>query len=166
MSFIKSRIYLLFLLAGCKCMVTTNPGTIPQDVKSISIQMFENRAILVNPNLSLRFTEMMKDKFLKSTKLTIVPTDGDFRMSGDITEYKVEPVATNTNTGSVKNRFTMSVKAVFECPNHKDLNFTQSFTRFVDFDASQNFQSIEQQLSEDLSSQIIQEIFNKIVNKF
>lgn len=155
------------LMLGCKsCTVTLNPGSIPADVKNISIKYFENKASYVNPTLSQRFTELMKDKFLKQTKLGIVPSDGDFRMSGEIVDYKTEPVATNSNTGSVKNRFTMTVKAVFECPAHKDLNFTENFTKFLEFDASQNFQSIEQQLSEDLSNQIIQEIFNKVVNKF
>jgi len=154
-------------MLGCKsCTITMNPGSIPADVKNISIKYFENKAAYVNPTLSQKFTELMKDKFLKQTKLGIVPSDGDFRMSGEIIDYKTEPVATNSNTGSVKNRFTMTVKAVFECPTHKDLNFTENFTKFLEFDASQNFQSIEPQLSEDLSNQIIQEIFNKVVNKF
>jgi len=75
-------------------------------------------------------------------------------------------VASSSNTGSIKNRFTMVVKVVFECPKHKDLNFTESISKFQEFDASETFQSIEGRLSEEVSTQIIQEIFNKVALKW
>ena len=58
------------------------------------------------------------------------------------------------------------VKVVFECPKHKDLNFTESISKFQEFDASETFQSIEGRLSEEVSTQIIQEIFNKVSLKW
>ena len=75
-------------------------------------------------------------------------------------------LAVSSNTGSIKNRFTMVVKVVFECPKHKDLNFTESISKFQEFDASETFQSIEGRLSEEVSTQIIQEIFNKVALKW
>lgn len=158
---------LLLMLTGCKsCGYSLSGVNIPPDVKTISVQFFQNKAALVNPLLSQKFTEEMKDKFLRETSLNLISNNGDFRISGDIITYKIEPMAVNANTGTAKNKFTMSVKVNFECPNHKDLNFNEEFTKFTQFDASQNFQSVETVLSEDLSKQIIQEVFNKVALKW
>lgn len=158
---------ILLLTAGCKsCKYSLSGINIPPDVKNISIQYFDNKAQYVNPALSQKFTEQLKDKFLRETSLAVVAADGDYKLSGTITGYKTEPVATSSNTGSVKNRFTMEVSVVFECPKHKEMNFTERITRFQEFNASENFQSIENRLSEEVSTQIIQEIFNKVALKW
>jgi hypothetical protein len=156
------------LLSGCGCKVKYDLRgvNIPPDVQNISIKYFVNDASYVNPTLSQKFTEQLKDKFLRETKLAVIASEGDYRISGNITDYKTEPVATSTNTGSVKNRFSMTVKVVFECPKHKDMNFTESIYKFQEFDATQNFQSLETALSEEVSRQIIQEIFNKVALKW
>jgi len=155
------------LLSGCKsCQYSLSGINIPADVKNISIQYFANQASYVNPSLSQKFTEQLKDKFIRETSLAIVSPEGDFKISGTISEYKTESVASSSNTGSIKNRFTMVVKVVFECPKHKDLNFTESISKFQEFDASETFQSIEGRLSEEVSTQIIQEIFNKVALKW
>lgn len=157
---------MIFTLAGCKsCKYSLSGISIPADVTNFSVQYYENKSSLVNPSLSQKFTEQLKDKFLRQTSLSLVQSDGDYRFSGYIADYKTEPVATS-NSGSLKNRFTMSVYVVFECPKHKDLEFKETITRFVEFPASQTFQSIETSLSEEVSGQIIQEIFNKVALKF
>lgn len=160
-------ILVLFLLTGCKsCKYSLSGINIPADVKTLSVTYFTNKATMVNPSLSQKFTEGLKDKFLKQTSLTIVTADGDYRLSGFITDYKTEPVATSSSTGAVKNRFTLSVAVVFECPNHKEMNFTETITKFQEFPATETFQSIENSLAEEVSNQIIQEIFNKVALKW
>lgn len=160
-------ILLSFTLVGCKsCKYTLSGINIPPDVKSISIQYFNNKAALVNPSLSQKFTEQLKDKFLRATSLAVVNSEGDFKVSGEIVDYKIQPVASSSTTGAQKNRFSMSVKVNFECPKHKEMNFVQTIEKFQEFDASQSFQSLETTLSEEVSTQIIQEIFNKIALKW
>lgn len=160
-------ILVFFLLTGCKsCKYSLSGINIPADVKTLSVQYFTNKATMVNPSLSQKFTEGLKDKFLKQTSLTIISADGDYRLSGFITDYKTEPVATSSSTGAVKNRFTLSVAVVFECPNHKEMNFTETITKFQEFPATETFQSIENSLAEEVSNQIIQEIFNKVALKW
>lgn len=158
---------LLIVLSGCKsCKYSLSGINIPADVKTLSVQYFTNKATLVNPSLSQKFTEGLKDKFLKQTSLTIIASDGDYRLSGFITDYKTEPVATSSSTGAVKNRFTLSVAVVFECPNHTEMNFTETITKFQEFPATDNFQTLENSLSEEVSNQIIQEVFNKVALKW
>jgi hypothetical protein len=44
---------------------------------------------------------------------------------------------------------------------NEKLNFTQNFSRFAEFNAAQNIQSIETQLIGDISDQLVDDIFNK-----
>lgn len=60
----------------------------------------------------------------------------------------------------------MTVNVVFECPKHKEMNFTEQITKFQEFNATENFQTIENRLSDEVSTQIIQEIFNKVALKW
>lgn len=162
-----TSILVLLTLGGCKsCKYSLSGINIPADVKNISVKYFDNKATLVNPSLSQKFTEQLKDKFMRQTSLAVVPSEGDFRLSGYIADYKTEPVATSGSTGALKNRFTMTVNVTFECPKHKEMNFTESITKFREFPATDNFQSVEGTLSEDVSTQIIQEIFNKVALKW
>lgn len=121
---------------------------------------------MVNPNLSQKFTELLKDKFIRETSLALVPENGDFKVSGSIVDYKTEIAATNSATGSARNRFVMRVKVVFESPKHKEMNFTEEFFNFQEFNATDNFQSLENALSEEVSRQIVQAIFNRIALKW
>lgn len=165
----KILFYLIALIAlsGCKsCGYSLSGINIPADVKTMSVQFFPNKAPIINPTLSQRFTEQLKDKFLKETSLTIVANNGDYKLSGEILDYKTEVVAFTTNTGSAKNRFSMKVRAVFESTTHKDLNFSEEITKFQEFEATENFQTVEAALSDEVNKQIIQEIFNKIALKW
>jgi len=158
---------ILFMLAGCKsCKYSLSGINIPPDVKNISVAFFNNQAQLVNPNLSQKFTELLKDKFIRETSLALVPENGDFKVSGSIVDYKTEIAATNSATGSARNRFVMRVKVVFESPKHKEMNFTEEFSNFQEFNATDNFQSLENALSEEVSRQIVQAIFNRIALKW
>ena len=90
---IQSKILFYFLafitLSGCKsCGYSLSGINIPADVKTMSVQFFPNKAPIINPTLSQRFTEQLKDKFLKETSLTIVANNGDYKLSGEIIDYK------------------------------------------------------------------------------
>ena len=158
---------LLLSLTACKsCSYSLSGINIPADVNTFSVQYFNNQASYVNPSLSQKFTEQMKDKFLRETSLTLIGQDGDFKLSGSIVDYRTESVASDPNTGSSKNRFIMTVRVVFECPKHPEMNFTENISKFQEFNATETFQSIEASLSEQVSTQIIQEVFNKVALKW
>lgn len=151
----------LLLLSGCG-FYKMNGVTIPPDIETISITYFENKAPIINPLLSQLVSEKMKNKFISETQLRLVANSGDFSVSGEITDYTVEPVAVQTNTSSTLNRLKITIKAKLECEKHPKLNFEQSFTQFQDFDANKTFSSVESKLNDEITDMLIQEIFNKI----
>ena len=59
------------------CGIYSFTGTsIQPDVKTVTINYFEYKALKVNPTLSNSMTESLKDKFRKMTRLEQVDMDG------------------------------------------------------------------------------------------
>ena len=77
------------VFAGCSIVSYSFSGTsIQPDVKTVTINYFEYKALKVNPNLSNDLTEAMRDKFRKLTKLEQVEMDGDLELQGEVTGYE------------------------------------------------------------------------------
>ena len=89
-----------FLLGGCSIVKYSFSGTsIQPDVKTVTINYFEYKALKVNPTLSNDLTEAMKEKFRKLTKLEQVDMDGDLELSGTVTGYEVRAAAVTAAKG-------------------------------------------------------------------
>ena len=62
-------------------------------VSSISIKDFPNMSPLIYAPLSQKFTEALKDKYTRQTKLQLLRDGGDLDLEGEITNYTLTPQA-------------------------------------------------------------------------
>ena len=85
----------LGLSSGCG-VYSFSGASISADVKTISIQTFYNNAPLGPSNMSVLFTENIKDYFQQNTSLELVDNNGDLQLDGFISNYTITPVAANT----------------------------------------------------------------------
>jgi len=150
---------LLVSLAGCG-VYSLSGATI--EGKNINIHQLENKARNVVPSLSSTLTDKIKSRILSQTGLSPVnKDDADYDITGAITAYEVTVTgATNVQTAT-KNRLTLSLQITFKNRLNEKSNFTQTFTRFSDFDATQVLQNVESALIEDIGNQLADDIFNK-----
>ena len=75
---------------------------------------------------------------------------------------RYNPVTGASNVqNATKNRLTISVQIDFKNRITEKSSFTQTFTRFSDFDATQILQNVENQLIDDIGTQLADDIFNK-----
>ena len=127
------------------CGIYSFSGTsIQPEVKTVTINYFEYKALKVNPSLSNQMTEAMKDKFLKLTKLEQVEMEGDLEIIGSITGYDVKATAVTANESVAQNRLTVTVKVSFVNRKFPEDNFDdKSFSAYQDFDAMQSLESVE-----------------------
>lgn len=154
-------IMLLLLAAGCRMSISLTGGTIDPRAKTVEITTFRNNASLVNPSLSQSFTTALKDKIQGQTPLTIVSTQGDYAIEGEITGYTVSPVAIQGNDTPAMNRLTVTVKVRFTNKFDEAQNFEQSFSRYADYSSSRNLSSVENSLVEEINEALTDDIFNK-----
>ena len=139
-------------------------GTLSPEVKTFSVQYFSNRAPLVNPNLSDRFTEELKEKFRSQTTLDeIVDGEGHLNFDGEITGYRTQALDIKAGEIAATNRLTVTIRVRFTNEIETDNDFDKSFTAFEDYDSTRQLIDVEEGLVEEILEQIIDDIYNEAV---
>lgn len=152
-----------FLVQSCGIYSFTGTSIQP-DVKTVTINYFEYKALKVNPSLSNQITEALKDKFTKLTKLEQVDMDGDLEIIGEVTGYDVKATAITANEQAAQNRLTVNVKISFVNRKYPDDSFeNKSFSAYADFDAMQPLDAVEASLCEEIVEKLCEDMFNATV---
>lgn len=152
----------LLLFSGCRVYSFTGASISPE-VKTITIDNFQNRAPIVQASLSQVFTEKMKEKFISQTNLSQISSNGDLYFEGFITDYNTQPTAIQGNEQAALNRMTITVNVKFVNTKDEKQSFESAFTRFTDYDSRKNLSSIESELISEVCNQLVDDIFNKAV---
>jgi hypothetical protein len=154
-------IVLMFCLTSCSVRFTLNGASVPEDLKTFSVQYFENRAPLINPTLSQNFTEGLKDRITNESRLILEEKNGDVVFSGEITGYSVRPMAIQADAVSAETRLSVTIKVRYRnFKNPKD-NWESSFSAYEDYPSEQNITEIEDRLTVLIIEKITEDIFNK-----
>ncbi len=154
----------LMLLGMDSCGVYSFTGaSISPEIETISVDRFPNNAMTVEPTLSQKFTDALRDKFQRETNLTLLTKGGDLQIEGSITGYRTSPVAIQADETAAMNRLTISVNVVFTNTQDDSQSFTSSFSRYQDYSSSQNLNEVQETLIDIINEMLIQDIFDKSV---
>ena len=146
------------------CGIYSFSGTsIQPDVKTITINYAEYKALKVNPSLSNDLTEALKEKYRKLTKLEQGDMDGDMELSCEIVGYDVKATAVTANEVAAQNRLTVSVKIYFTNRKYPEDDVEQSFSAYSDYDSTQSLDAVESSLCEEIIEKLVEDIFNATV---
>ncbi|WP_018107835.1 LptE family protein [Porphyromonas bennonis] len=158
---------LTLLLAGCSIKYSLNGASIDYTkIKTVSIADFQNLAPTVYPPLAQRFTEDLKDRFQRQTRLRDIPTNGDLSIEGEIVGYDLSAEAVQENAFAAKTRLTLRINVRFTNKVNEEESFEREFTSFGTFDSSQMFVDVQDQLCQELTKDIINQIFNATVENW
>lgn len=150
-------------LPACKINYGFTGASIAANVKTFSVSYFQNRARLVNPNLSQQFTDGLQEKIIKQTSLNQISDNGDLEFSGQITDYDVRPMTIVSGDMAAQNRLTIGVKVKFT--NNKDhtQDWEKSFNAYEDYESSQSLSAVEGTLVPEIIKKLTDDIFNASV---
>jgi len=152
-----------FIVQSCGIYSFTGTSIQP-DVKTVTVNYFEYKALKVNPSLSNDITNALQDKFLKLTKLEQVDMDGDLEITGAVTGYDVKAAAITANEQAAMNRLTVTVKISFVNRKYPEDDFDdKSFSAYADFDAMQSLDAVESSICEEIIEQLCEDMFNATV---
>ena len=153
-----------FALCMKSCGIYSFTGTsLSPDVKTISVEYFQNMAPLVAPSLSNSFTDALKDQFIRYTKLQQVRAEGDLQFSGEIRGYDVAPAAITGDEVASKNRLTVRVHVKFVNLKDELQNFEKDFSAYEEFPGEQSLDAVQSQLIEKIVKTLVENIFNASV---
>ena len=149
------------MLSACKINYSFTGASISPQVKTMSVQYFENRASLVQPGLSQYMTDALIDKCKAQTNLGQTNGIGDVNFEGEITDYNTRPLTVAADARAAMNRFTITVRVRFTNAVDPDLSYDQSFSRYEDYDSALDLSQVEKELSDKIVELLVEDIFNR-----
>ena len=151
---------LFMILSGCG-VYKLRDISIPQDVKSVKVNFIENRAPYINPQLSPRLTDRLRQKIVTQTRLTQTNNDSaDWVINGTVTNYSIS-TAGLTNGTQATNRLTVTVHIV-KVDQVLDKTTEYDVSRPFDFRSDQSITQAEAGLLEDILKSMTDDIFNRL----
>ncbi len=167
LTFSAGILVIFFGLYNCKVNYSFTGASISPSVKTVFIDLFNNRARVVNPNLSSVFTEKLKDKFVSQTSLSIRKDQGDLEFSGEITGYDVRPQSIQTSQQgrdfASMNRLTVTVHVKFTNNKDHEKDFNTNFSAYFDWESTRALAEVETDAVNTITEQLVEDIFNKSV---
>lgn len=167
---IRPASWFAFIITACvglgvlqSCSYSFTGASISPSVKTISVSYLPNNAELVQPTLSRKLTEAIRDKFTSQSNLNLVSSKGDLNIEGEITKYTTEPVAITSQQQGALQRLTITVNIRFSNKIDPKQDFETSFTRYEDYDSKKRLSEVEETLIDLIDEALAQDIFNKAV---
>jgi hypothetical protein len=163
----KKIAWAFLLLAGmvsCSISYKFNGASIDYtQVKSISISDFPNMAPLVYPPLAQRFTDDLKDKYIRQTRLQVLRENGTLDLEGEITGYELTPQAVKEDAYASMTRLTITVRARYTNKVNPDEDFEQNFSAYREFSNTSTIDQVQDDLCAELIKELVDLIYNATV---
>lgn len=159
--------FLIFALPACRVSYGLNEKTsaIPDTIKTVKINLIENRAPYQNPQLSPLLTERFKQKVSNQTRLTLLNTNSEnanWEISGEIRDYSITTTGVTSSNGQSQssiNRLTVTVHITI---NKRSKVEEYDVSRSFDFSARQSLQQAEASLLDEMVRNLSDEMFNRL----
>ena len=140
--------------------------SIPPEVKTVKVNYIDNRARIINPQLSQRLTDRLRQKIINQTRLSQTNSDeAHYDISGQITDYYVT-TSGMSNQQAVSNRLNVTVHLVFKNRLDDKKSFEADLSRNFEFSASLSLSQAENSLTDLIVQNMTDEIFNRIFSNW
>ena len=167
--YIGNFVWLALIIGLTSCSITYgfSGGTMDYSkVQSISIKDFPNMAPLVYPPLAQQFTDQLRDKYIRQTRLQVLRENGTMDLEGEITNYELMPLAVREDMYAAQTRLTITIRVRFTNQATPEDDFEQNFSAYQEFDSSNMLQTVEGELSDLIIKELIDQIYNATVAKW
>ena len=155
---------ILLLFSSCG-IYTFKDVSIPPEVKTVKINYIENKARIVNPQLSPQLTQALVQKISNQTKLTRTTSDdAHYQISGAITNYSVSYVGVTGRQAS-QNQLTVGVHIVFR-DTLQDKTDEFDVSGDFPFGSQQSLDQAVNTLLPDILKNLTDQIFNHIFSNW
>jgi hypothetical protein len=163
----KKTILLILILSLTSCGIYNLTGSSKIDAKTFQVNNFQNNALLIEPGIDRVFTQKLQNLIMNQTSLNLTNSDGDLLYEGEITDYRVSPMAAAADQTASLNRLTISVKVRFSNKKKEADNFEKSFSFYYDYPGQDILSGSKLQTAVDeIFERIAQDIFNDSLAKW
>lgn len=166
-SFLLKLGILLFSLSAIQgtCRYSLKDVSIPADIKTVRVFYIENKARYINPQLSPKLSDKLRQKIINQTRLSQTNNDADFEISGYVSDYSVSTSGISQKQVA-SNNLNVTVHVIFKNKKDEKKNFEADITRNFPFSASKSLTQAETELNEQMITSLTDEIFNRIFSNW
>ena len=139
--------------------------SIPDSIKTVKVNFIENRAPYVNPQLSPRLTDKLRQKIVSQTRLSQTNNDNaDWDIKGYISNYTSSTSGISQQQVAT-NRLTVSVHITL---SDQKANKSQEYdvSRNFEYSASKSLSQAESELADEILRGLTDDIFNRIFSNW
>lgn len=160
-------LYFLFFISVASCKVYRfKDVSIDPNAKTARVRYIENKARIVNPQLSPQLTDKLRQKINNQTRLTQIQGDeADYDIKCEITGYEITTAGVSQQQAST-NRLIVSVNVSFKNRLDEKKNFDAPVSRNFDFSANLSLDQAQAQLTPTIIQNLVDEIFNRIFSNW
>ena len=152
-----------FLNIGC--IYKFHDISVSPNVKTVKVSFIENHAQYVNPQLSPKLTDKLRQKIVSQTRLSQTNGDNaDWEIGGWVTSYSLSTSAIS-NQRETNNRLTVTVH-ITKYDRKADTTEQFDISRSIEFPASQSLQQAETAQGDELIRTLTDEIFNRLFSNW
>ncbi|PIF02703.1 MAG: hypothetical protein CR965_00235 [Paludibacter sp.] len=161
-------IFVGLFLNACSISYKFTGGSVDYNIyKSISIGNFPNNAELVNPTLSQTFSEALKDKYTRQTRLEVLSGEGgQMHIEGEIVGYQLTSMAISADSYASETKLTLTINVRFSDYKNPEEDFEKRYSANQIFDSNQMLTDVEAELVDEMVKEISDKIFNETVAKW
>lgn len=158
---------LVFIAAGnSSCNVYKfRDISIPDSIKTVKVNFIENKAPYVNPQLSPRLTDKLRQKIVGQTRLSQTNNDNaDWIVGGKITNYAFSTSGISQQQVAT-NRLTVTVHITL---NDQKANKNQEYdvSRNFEYSGNMSLQQAEASLGDEIIRGLTDDIFNRLFSNW
>ena len=147
------------------CRYSLKDVSIPPEIKTVRVFFIENKARYINPQLSPKLSDKLRQKIINQTRLSQTNNDADYEISGYISDYSVNTSGISQQQVA-SNNLNVTVHIIFKNRQDEKKNFETDITRNFPFSASKSLTQAEAELNEQMVTNLTDEIFNRIFSNW
>ena len=123
-------------------------------------------APLVYPPLAQKFTEQLREKYIRQTRLQVLRENGTMDLEGEITGYELTPLAVREDMYASQTRLTITIRVRFTNQATPEDDFEQSFSAYQEYANTSPLPTVEERLTDLIIKELIDQIYNTTVAKW
>jgi hypothetical protein len=147
------------------CRFSLKDVSIPADIKTVKVSYIENKARYINPQLSPKLSDKLRQKIVNQTRLSQINGEADYEISGYISDYSVSTSGISDRQVA-SNNLNVTVHLIFKNRKDDKKNFEADLTRNFPFSATKSLSQAESELTEQVITSLTDEIFNRIFSNW
>ncbi len=134
--------------------------SIPAEINTYLVEDFNFTDVQCETGIEQDFSEALRRKIRDESRLVKTENEPDITFEGTVTSCKTNYIAPTEGSTASLNRLEIVVKISLINSQSEDDSWNKNYNAFQDYDANEDFNSLQEALTRNIIDDITERIFN------